>query len=66
MKKKTILHLIPHTAVGGSQDNTFCTCAILDRARAHVTRFEAGRITRQYEQAILSALSQRQETSKQP
>ena len=35
-------------------------------ARSHVTRFEAGRITRQYEQAILSALSQRQETSKQP
>ena len=35
-------------------------------ARSHVTRFEAGRITRQYEQAILSALSQRQETSRQP
>ena len=35
-------------------------------ARSHVTSFEAGRITRQYEQAILSALSQRQETSKQP
>ena len=31
-----------------------------------VTRFEAGHITRQYEQAILSALSHQLETSKQP
>jgi glycosyltransferase involved in cell wall biosynthesis len=36
MKKRKILHLITHTAVGGSQDNTFCTCALHDRARYEV------------------------------
>jgi glycosyltransferase involved in cell wall biosynthesis len=35
-------------------------------ARANVTRFEAGHITRQYEQAILSALPQRLESTRQP
>ena len=35
-------------------------------ARAHVTRFEAAEITRQYEQVILSALERRSETMKLP
>ena len=35
-------------------------------ARSQAVRFEAGRITRQYEQAMLSALPEHQESSRQP
>jgi len=36
VKKSKILHLITHSAFGGSQDNTFCTCERHDRRRYEV------------------------------
>ncbi|HXG48432.1 MAG TPA: glycosyltransferase, partial [Methylomirabilota bacterium] len=36
MKKARILHLITRAAIGGSQDNTFCTCERHDRDRFEI------------------------------